>query len=147
VCHLVELPQRTEDRQPHVMARYLGRAARADGLLDLLREYRDRVLVDRPPLARLAYPADDLRPAERLGHPAALDHREDGLFDRREPLATLRAGPAAPDQLAVVGLPGVDHPRVGVPAVRTPHRPHLPTGYPNGAYHRLARTPQEPMRP
>src|SRR5262249_23473263 len=102
------------------MAGYLGRPARPDGLLDLLGQHRDRVLVDRPALAGFADPDDDLRAAERLGHPAPLDHREDGLLDRGEPLATFRAGPPSPDELPVVGFPGVDHPRVGVAAVRAP---------------------------
>ena len=57
VGHLVELAQRPEDRQADLVARHLGRAPGPDGLLDPLREQRDRVLVDRPALAGLAHPA------------------------------------------------------------------------------------------
>ena len=71
-----------------------------DRLLDPLGQQRERVLVDRPALAGLADAGDDLVPAERLGHAAALDHREDGLLDGGEPPAALRAGPPAADHLA-----------------------------------------------
>src|SRR5690606_6454389 len=123
VRHLVQLAQRTEDGQAHVVARHLRSAARPDGLLYPLGQQRDRVVVDRPPLAGLAHASDDLRTAERLGHPAALDDREDRLLDRGEPPPALRAGPPPADQLAVLGLPRVDHPRIRVAAVRTAHHP------------------------
>jgi hypothetical protein len=75
-------------------------------------------------------------PAERLGDAAALDDREHRLLDGGEPLAALRAGPTTADQLTVVGLAGIDHAGVGVPAVRAPHGCLLaimstPQGMPN----------------
>src|SRR6266545_1074119 len=112
--------------EAHVVARHLRGALGPDRLLDPLGQQRDGVVVDRPPLAGLTDACNDLVAAERLGDPAALDDRENRLLDRGEPLATPRACPAAADQLAVVGLPGVDHPRVGVAAVRAPHRPTSP---------------------
>jgi hypothetical protein len=91
------------------VAGHLGRALGPDGLLDLLREQRDRVLVDGPALTGLAHPTHDLGPAEGLGDAVALDDRQHGLFDRGEALAALRARPATTDQLTVVGLTRVDH--------------------------------------
>src|SRR2546421_607527 len=133
IGHLVEVTQRAQDRQADVVTGYLGRTPGADRLLHPLCQQRDGVLVDRPPLAGLADASDDLRAAERFGDPAALNHREDGLLHGREPLAALRAGPPPADELTVVGLPGVDDPGVGVPAVRASHRHHLLTGTPTGA--------------
>ena len=58
VRHLVELPERLEDRQADLVARDLGLVA--DALLDRLGEQRQLVLVDGAALAGLAYAADDL---------------------------------------------------------------------------------------
>src|SRR5690349_2103301 len=121
ISHLVELPQRGEDRQPHLVTRDLGRALGPDGLLDALRELRDRVLVDGPALAGLADATHDLRPAEGLGDAAALDHGENRLLHRGEPLAALGARATTPDQRPVLGLTRVDHARVGVATVRAAH--------------------------
>src|SRR2546425_734797 len=63
------------------------------------------VLVAGGALAGPPHPADDLVAAERLGHPAALQHREHRLLDGGEPAAALGAGPAAAGGLAVVDLP------------------------------------------
>jgi CheY-like chemotaxis protein len=85
-------------------------------------QQRDRVLVDGPALTCLAEAAHDLGPAEGLGDAVALHDRQHGLLDRGEALAAFRTRPATTDQLTVVGLTRVDHARVGMPAVRTPHR-------------------------
>src|SRR5262249_8375570 len=84
------------------------------------------VLTDRATLPGPANPDDHLLPGERLGHPAALDHREGGLLHRGQPAAAVLAGPPTPDHQAVVDLPGVDDPGVRTPAVRTPHDDSLP---------------------
>jgi len=122
IRHFVQLAQRAQDGQADLVAGHLGRAPRPDRLLHPLGEQRDVILVDRPTLARLAHPGRDLLPAERLGDTAALDHREDRLLDGGEPPTALRAGPAATDQLTVVGLARVDHPGIRMATVRAAHR-------------------------
>src|SRR5690606_13781073 len=72
----VQLLQRLEDRQAHLMGVDLGEAAEADGLLDPLGEQCELVIADRPTLAGLAHAGDHLRPAEGLAHAGALEHRE-----------------------------------------------------------------------
>src|SRR6185369_4890474 len=89
--------------------------------LDLLCEQRDRVVIDRPALTGLADAGHHLGPAERFGHAAALDDRQHRLFHRGEAAPALRAGPAAADQRAIVGLPRIHDAGVGVSAVRTTH--------------------------
>src|SRR6185369_2549654 len=102
VGDLVQLAQRAQDGQPHLVAGHLGRPAGPDRLLHPLRQQRDGVLVDRPALACLADARHDLDPAERLGHTAALHDREDGLLNGGEPAAALRAGTTTADQGTVV---------------------------------------------
>src|SRR5215207_6107406 len=126
IGNLVELAQRAEDREPDLVARHLGAAARPHGLLDPLGQLLQCVLVDRPALARPAHAAHDLLAAERLGDTGTLDDGQHGLLDGGEAAAALRARPAAPDDLALVDLAGVDDTRVAVPTERTPHRPRTP---------------------
>ena len=64
----VELLQRAEYGQPHVVGGQLGAAGGAHRLLDPLAELGEGVLGDRPPLARLAHAGDDLGAAEGFGH-------------------------------------------------------------------------------
>ena len=64
----VELLQRAEYGQTHVMGGQLGAAGGAHRLLDPLAELGEGVLGDRPPLACLAHAVDDLRTTEGLGH-------------------------------------------------------------------------------
>jgi hypothetical protein len=90
-------------------------------LLDPLRELLQRVLVHRPALAGPPDAAHDLLPAERLGDAGPLDHGEHRLLDGGEPPPALRARPAPADDLALVDLAGIHHPRVGMPAERAPH--------------------------
>src|SRR3954470_6437267 len=118
---LVEVTQRPEDRQAHVMGRDLGGAGAANRLLDLLGELSEGVLVDGPPRAGLADAVDHLRAAERLGGPRALEDRERGRLHGGEAAAALGAGAAATDRGAVIRLARVDDPGVGVPAERTVH--------------------------
>ena len=101
---------------------HLGRAGGADGVLDLLGEQLQLVLVDRPALAGPAHAGDDLGAVERLADPAALDDGEHRLLDGGEPAAALRAGPTAAGGRPLVGLPRVDDPAVGVVAERAAHR-------------------------
>src|SRR5690554_3283697 len=128
VGDLVELAQRTEDRQAHLVGVELGAPARADVLLDALGEHREVVLRDGPPLARLAHPGDDLLAAERLDHARTLDDREARGLDRREPPTALGALAAAPDRRAVVGGPRVNDPGIPVPAERAVHAASSPSG-------------------
>src|SRR5690606_16723922 len=122
VGDFVELAQRLEDREADLVARHLGDAARADLVLHGLRQFRHVVGVDRPPLAGLHDAVGDLVATEGLGGPAALDHGENGLLDGGEPLLALLADATAADDLAVLGLAGVDHSTVGMTTVRASHR-------------------------
>jgi len=124
---VVQLAERPEDRQPHLVAGHLGRAGGADGLLDPLGELRQRVLVHRTALAGPAHPDDHLLPGERLGDAAALDHRQRRLLHGGEPPAAVLAGPAASDHLAVVDLARIDDAGVRMAAVRAAHG-ELPSG-------------------
>src|SRR6266498_3606464 len=121
VGDLVELAQRTQDGEPDLVAGHLSGTGRPDRLFDGLRQLSQRVLVDRPALASPAHAVDDLQPAERLGDPAALDHRERGLLDGREPAPAVLAATTAANDLALVVLARIDDPRIGMAAVRTPH--------------------------
>jgi hypothetical protein len=60
VRHLVELAQRREDRQPHLVAGDLGQPLAPQRLLDLLAEAGELVLGDRAALARLRTPCTAL---------------------------------------------------------------------------------------
>src|SRR4029453_12321533 len=91
---LVELSQRPEDRQSDLVRGNLRRAAPLERVLDLLAEARELIGVDRPALAGLADPVDDLLPAERLGRAGALHDRELHLLDGGEALLADRALPA-----------------------------------------------------
>src|ERR1700678_1698798 len=79
------------------------------------------LLIHLAPLACPTNTPDDLLPAERLGHTAALDNGQDRGFHGGEPSPTLGARPAAPNGLAFISFPGINHPRVGMPAERTVH--------------------------
>src|SRR5687767_8635923 len=103
VGHLVELPEGSEDRQPHLVGLDRGLPLLADALLDPLGEQCELVLADRAALARLADPGEDLVAAERLTDAGALHHGQAGRLEGREPAAALRALPAAADRAAVVG--------------------------------------------
>src|SRR5215213_3055969 len=122
VRDLVELAQRAQDRQPHLVAGHLGHPGSPDGVLDLLGQLLELVLVDRTPLAGPPDAGDDLGPVERLAHPAALDDGQDRLLDRGEPALARRAGPPPAGGRALVGLARIDDPAVGVVAEGTPHR-------------------------
>src|SRR6266542_6958608 len=52
VGDLVELAQRTQDGEPDLVAGHLSGTGRPDRLFDGLRQLSQRVLVDRPALAR-----------------------------------------------------------------------------------------------
>src|SRR5690606_3855825 len=66
VGDLVELLQRAEDRQAHLVRVDLRGTGAADRLLDLLGQPRDVVVTDGQALARLADARGDLVAAERL---------------------------------------------------------------------------------
>src|SRR4051794_8918741 len=128
VRDLVELAQRAEDRQADLVRRHLRPALAAQRVLDLLAEAGQVVLGDRPALAGLPNPGDRLVAGERLGRAGPLHHHELHLLDSAEPLAALVAGPPPADRSAVLGDPAVEHPGVGVAAVRTVHSPLLSPG-------------------
>src|ERR1700722_5823761 len=121
VRDLVEIAERSEDRQPDLVRRHLGEAPRPDRLLHPLGEYREVVFVHRSTLARPLHTADDLVPGERLGHPAALGHHQDDRLLSGESPSALRAGSPSADRDAVVGSPAVNNPAVRMTAKRTVH--------------------------
>src|SRR5690606_30765173 len=121
VGDLVELTQRTEDREPDLVRVELGAAARPDRLLDALRQHREVVLVDRSALARLAHAVDDLLARERLGHSRALDDGQARGLDGREAPVALGALTAPSDRGPVVGRARVDDAGVRVTAERAVH--------------------------
>src|SRR3954447_17402545 len=104
VGDLVQLAQRAEDGEPHLIAGHLGDAGGADRLLDRLRQLGQRVLVDRTALARTPHAAHDLAPAERFGDATALDDGEGRFLDGGEAAAALRTGAPSPDDLTLVDL-------------------------------------------
>src|SRR5262249_12977738 len=110
-----------QDRQADLVTGNLGRARGAHGVFHLLGQQIQRILVHIAPLAGAADALDDLLAAERLGDTAALDDGEHRGFYRSETPPTLGAGPAAPNGLAFIGFPRVDHPGVGMTAERTVH--------------------------
>src|SRR5512139_2477604 len=127
VGHLVELAQRPEDREAHLVGRNLGPALGAQRGLDLLTQAGEVVLGDRAALAGLPHPGDRLVAGERLGRSGALEHHELHLLDGAEPLLAGRARPPSADRAAVLGDPAVEHTSVAVAAVRTVHlSPLLP---------------------
>src|SRR3569833_2328995 len=110
-----------EAEVPHLVAGHLGHAGRPDGVLHLLGQFLQLVLVHRTPLAGAPHAGDDLGPVERLADPAALDDGEHRLLDGGEPPTAARARAAPPGGRALVGFPRVDDPAVGVVAERAPH--------------------------
>ena len=128
VGDLVEVTQRPQDGQAHLMRGDLPAAAAPDRVLDPLGQDRELVLADRPALAGPPDAADDLVPVERLGDAAALGHHEDDRLLGGEPPAARRARPPTADRRAVLGGPAVDDPAVGMLAIRTVHATHLPSG-------------------
>jgi hypothetical protein len=147
IGHLVELPQRPQDRQPHLVARHLGRAGRADGVLDLLGQELQLVLGDGAALAGSSDPRDDLGAVERLADPAALDHGENRFLDGREPTAALRTGATATGGRPLIGLARVDDPAVGVVAERAAHvgPPPLRGPHPTGTDRQDCSPPVPPV--
>lgn len=91
------------------------------GVLDLLGQQVQRVVVDLTALTCPAHAADHLLAAEWFGHTAALDDGQYRGFDGAESATTLRARAAAPDGLPLVRLAGVDDSGIGVPTERTMH--------------------------
>src|SRR5690349_7517029 len=110
VGDLVELAQRSEDRQAHLVGLDLGLPLLADALLDPLGEDRQVVLGDRAALTGLADTGEDLATAERLARAGALGHREARGLDRGEATATLGALATPADRAAVVGRAAVHDP-------------------------------------
>src|SRR5690606_14420576 len=121
----VELLQRAEYGQSHVVGGQLGASGGAHRLLDPLAELGQRVLGDRPALARLAHAVDDLGAAEGLGDPGPLDHHERARLHGRETTGAVGALAAPADGRAVVRRTAVDDTAVGVPAEGAVHE--IPT--------------------
>src|SRR3954447_65844 len=128
VGDLVELAERAQDGQAHLVAGHLRGAGRPDRVLNLLGQLLQLVLVHGAPLAGAPHAGDDLGPVERLAHPAALDDGEHRLLDGGEPATAAGARTAPPGGRALVGLPRVDDPAVGVVAERAPHGDPPPSG-------------------
>src|SRR5882757_10526429 len=122
IRNLVEFPQRTEDRQTHLVSGHFGGATCANALLDTVSQVLQRVFGDRPTLAGPTHPADHLVTQERLGDSTALDDGQHGFLDRGEASATLRAGPPPAGGLTLIDIAGINDPRVRVVAERAPHR-------------------------
>ena len=108
VGDFIEFAQRTEDRKPDLVAGDFRRTTGSYGVLDLLGQQVQRIVVDLSALTRPAHTADHLLAAERFGHTAALDHGQHRGFHGGESPPALRARPAASDGLSLVGLAGVD---------------------------------------
>src|SRR5262249_12002732 len=85
VRDLVEVAERPEDRQAHLVRRHLRQATCPDRLLHSLGEHRELVFVDRPALAGALHTPDNLVPGERLGHAASLGHHQDDRLLPGEP--------------------------------------------------------------
>jgi hypothetical protein len=103
VGHLVELPQRRQDRHANLMGLDLGHSAGAHRLLDALGQQGQIVLGDRAALARLANARQHLVAGERLAGTRTTGHRQARGLDGREAPAALGALPTPPDRGAVVG--------------------------------------------
>src|SRR5829696_457480 len=121
IRHLVELTEGTQDGYPDLTGWNLGLAGCAQRVLDELTEPSQLILSHRPSLACLAHAADHLVSLERLDDSAALDDDQLHLFDSGEPTLAGWALPSPADARAVLGDSGIEHLRVGVPAVRTMH--------------------------
>jgi hypothetical protein len=111
----------TDVKEPHLVARDLGRTGCADGVLDLLGEHLQLVLVDRPALTGAPNAGDHLGAVERLAHPTALDDSEDRLLDGGESSIARRARATTTGGRPLVGLARIDDPAVGVVAERAAH--------------------------
>src|SRR4051794_23988082 len=117
----IELLQRAEYGQPHVVGGQLGAPGGPHRLLDPLAELGERVLGDRSSLACLAHTVDDLGTAERLGDSGPLDHHQRARLHGRETTGAVRTLAAPADRRAVVGRTTVDDAAVGVPAEGAVH--------------------------
>src|SRR5258707_10675371 len=100
VGDLVELAQRAEYRQAHLVGRELRAAAGPDRVLDALREDGQLPLGDRSALAGLADAVDHFVPAEGLGRAAAFDDHHRRALHRGEAAPALRAAASAADRRA-----------------------------------------------
>ncbi|COY03434.1 Uncharacterised protein [Mycobacterium tuberculosis] len=103
------------------MTRNLRRPRGTHRILDLLSQQVQRIVVDLASLARPAHTADHLFPAEGFGNATALDYGQHRGLYGGESSSTFGARPPAPDRLAFIGFPGIDHPRIGMPAERAMH--------------------------
>ena len=121
VGHLIKIAKRAEDGQANLVRGNLAAATAPDRVLYPLSQDRQLVLRHRPALAGTPHAADNLVPVERLSDAAALGHHQDDCLLRGKPAPARLARPAAADRGAVFGGPAVDHPAVGMPAVRAVH--------------------------
>jgi hypothetical protein len=121
IGNLIKFSQRTEYRQPHLVAGHLGRTGRPNGVLHLLGQKVERIIIDLAPLTRSAYSANDLFAAERLRNAAALYNGQHSRFHGSETPSTFRTGTTPADGLPLVSLAGIDYPRVGMTAKRAMH--------------------------
>src|SRR5690242_1815754 len=126
IGHLVQIPQRAQDGQAHLVRGDFAKPPRPDRLFHLLGQDGQLVLADRPPLAGALHATDDLVPGKRLRDAAALGHHQDDRLLGGEPPPALRARPPTADRRAIVGRPAVDDPAVRVPAEGAVHAIHLP---------------------
>ncbi|MET3860107.1 hypothetical protein ABIE38_001017 [Dietzia sp. 2505] len=110
ICDLVEILQRAQDRQSDLVSGDFRCAAGPDGVFDLLGEPPERVLVDRPPLARAAHTADYFVAAETLGHAVAFENGQQRGLQSGEPVSAVGALASTPNRLPFVDRPGVDYP-------------------------------------
>src|SRR5271165_4317326 len=121
VSHLVQIPQRAQDGQAHLVRGDFGQPPRPDRLLHLLGQDRQLVLADRPSLTRALHAMDDLVPGERLRDTAALGHHQDDRLGGGEPPPAFRARSPAADRDAVVSRSAVDDPAVRMTAEGAVH--------------------------
>ena len=122
VRHLVELAQRSEDRDADLVGRAppAGRTARSESSTSWPSRASWSSLTGRP-LQALRTPLITLSRLNGSTTPLRLTTTELHLLDGGEPPLADRALPPAADARAVLGDPGVEHLGVGVTAVRAVH--------------------------
>lgn len=121
VRDLIQVTQRAKDGQAHLIAGNFRGSSRPDGILDLLGQQVQRIIIDITTLTGPPYALDDLVATKRLSDPAALHDGQHGGLDGGETAAALGARAPASYRLTLVRLTGIDKARVRMTAERTVH--------------------------
>ncbi len=78
VRDLIQVTQRAKDGQAHLIAGNFRGSSRPDGILDLLGQQVQRIIIDITTLTGPPYALDDLVATKRLSDPAALHDGQHG---------------------------------------------------------------------